>query len=195
MARRCTVGSFRALLAEARGAIRGLTVTTDLIGGFPGETEADFAAGLAFVEECRFAHAHVFPFSAREGTAAAQFGEQVAPQVRKARVRRLQEVVAATGRLERQRFAGTVRPVLWEGAGTPVGDPLGALPGAPEATLRLPQVGVRWTGLTDNYLRVEAVGPAGEVWRNRTMPVRLRAGLELAGGADAFFEIDADFVA
>ncbi len=123
MARRCTVASYRALLADARAAIPDLTVTTDLIAGFPGESEADFAQGLAFVQECRFAHAHVFPYSAREGTAAARFADQVPPPIRKQRVKELQAAVAATGQMERQRFVGTVRPVLWEGRGEPLGEP------------------------------------------------------------------------
>ena len=136
MARRCTVDSYRQLLAQARAAIPDLIVTTDLIAGFPGESEMDFAQGLAFVQECRFAHAHVFPYSAREGTAAARFGGQVAPATKKQRVQQLQAAVEVTGQQERQRFAGTTRPVLWEGQGAAV----------VEAGL------VRWTGLTDNYL-------------------------------------------
>ncbi len=116
MARRCTVESFRDLVTEARAAIPDLIVTTDLIVGFPGETEQDFAAGLEFVEEMRFAHAHIFPYSARPGTAAARFAGQVETAAKKERGRRAHEVVERTGRTERQRFVGQVRPVLWESA-------------------------------------------------------------------------------
>jgi threonylcarbamoyladenosine tRNA methylthiotransferase MtaB len=190
MARRCTAATYLRLLEEARAAIPDLVVTTDLIAGFPGETADDFGAGLAFVEECRFAHAHVFPFSAREGTAAARFGGQVAPEVKKARVQRLQAVVAATGRAERRRFIGAVRPVLWEGQGEPV-------PGTGQAC---------WTGLTDNYLRVQAYAPSGAEWRNRIMPARLHEDAHPDGGMaearsegvdrpDALFEVHAHFVA
>src|SRR5690606_41740328 len=63
MARRCTTDSFRQLVTESRAAIPDLIITTDLIVGFPGESDADFANTLAFVEEMRFAHAHIFPFS------------------------------------------------------------------------------------------------------------------------------------
>ena len=83
MARRCTVDSFRQLVADARAAIPDLILTTDLIVGFPGETEADFEEGLRFVEEVRFAHAHIFPFSARAGTAAASFDRQVPNALKK----------------------------------------------------------------------------------------------------------------
>ena len=65
MARRCTTASYRKLVEDARNSIPDVILTTDLIVGFPGETDADFAEGLDFVEEMRFAHAHIFPFSPR----------------------------------------------------------------------------------------------------------------------------------
>jgi threonylcarbamoyladenosine tRNA methylthiotransferase MtaB len=157
MARRCTISSYRQLLEDARAAIPDLTVTTDLIAGFPGESDADFDAGLAFVTACRFAHAHVFPFSAREGTAAARFSDQAPPPVRKQRVQQLQAAVAATAAQERSRFEGTIRPVLWEGQGEPV-----------EGTDWL-----RWNGLTDNYLRVQTLAPPTEDLHNRITPLLL----------------------
>lgn len=150
MARRCTTSSFRLLVEEARAAIPDLLVTTDLIAGFPGESDAEFAAGLEFVTAMRFAGGHVFPFSARAGTAAASLAGQVASEVKRERARRLREAVEATGRSERARFLGQLRPVLWEGEGAPVGGE--SLEGEP---------GRLWSGLTDNGLRVQAVAPAG----------------------------------
>ena len=143
MARRCTVASYRRLADEARTAIPDLILTTDLIVGFPGETDEDFDAGLTFVEEMRFAHAHIFPFSTRPGTAAASFGPQLPLQAKKERSRRAHEVVAHTGRAVRLRFVGTGRRVLWEGDGRQLAD----------SDARV------WTGLTDNYLRVMAEAP------------------------------------
>ena len=157
MARRCTTASFHQLVDDARAAIPDLIVTTDLIVGFPGETESDFAEGIAFVEELRFAHAHLFPFSAREGTAAATFKGQVPSPVKKERLQRMQAVVERTGRAERARFVGTVRPVLWEGVGQPLAD----------------QPGCLWSGLTDNYLRVMTVAPPEVNLRNRLTAVML----------------------
>ncbi|MCC9076229.1 tRNA (N(6)-L-threonylcarbamoyladenosine(37)-C(2))-methylthiotransferase MtaB [Litorilinea aerophila] len=157
MARRCTTASFRQLVAEARAAIPDLILTTDLIVGFPGETEADFVQGMAFVEEMRFAHAHIFPFSPRAGTAAARFDGQVDGRVKKERSRRLHEVVERTGRAERLRFVGTVRPVLWEGERQSVTDTNAVL----------------WAGYTDNYLRVMALAPADLDLHNTITPVRL----------------------
>ena len=127
MARRCTVTSFRALVESARAAIPGLTITTDLIAGFPGETEDDFARACDFVAEMRFAHAHVFPFSPRPGTAAATMPGQVTVPMRKERAARLRRIVEQTGAAERSRFLGTTRPVLWEGAGRPLADGPGLL--------------------------------------------------------------------
>lgn len=159
MARRCTTATFRRLVADARVAIPDLVITTDLIVGFPGESEADFAEGIQFVEEMRFAHAHIFPFSAREGTAAANFADAVPTALKKERLHQLQALVARTGQAERLRFIGTQRPVLWEGEGRPLTD----------------QPGQLWSGLTDNYLRVMAVAPADLDLHNRITPVDLEA--------------------
>ncbi len=159
MARRCTVASFRQLVTEARAAIPDLILTTDLIVGFPGESERDFAQGLEFVQEMRFAHAHIFPYSPRPGTAAAAFAPQVEVAVKKERSRRAHAVVAETGRQERSRFVGTQRAVLWEGAPQPADDP--AL--------------CWWAGWTDNYLRVTAPAPVTVAPSNRLTRVRLDA--------------------
>ncbi len=158
MARRCTVASFRQLAADARAAIPNLIITTDLIVGFPGESDADFEEGLRFVEEMRFAHAHIFPFSARTGTAAAEFDGQVKKAVKRERSRRMHQVAARSGQLERARYVGATRPVLWEGSGQQLTDQADTL---------------LWSGLTDNYLRVTAQAPAGTDLSNRITPVRL----------------------
>ena len=157
MARRCTTASFRQLVQAARQAIPDLIVTTDLIVGFPGESAVDFQEGLAFVAEMRFAHAHIFPFSAREGTAAAKFADGVPTAIKKARGQQMRTVVEQTGQQERQRFLGTTRPVLWEGEGQPLTDQPGRL----------------WSGLTDNYLRVMAVVDKGVDLHNVMEPTQL----------------------
>ena len=157
MARRCTKESFGQLVADARAAIADLVVTTDLIVGFPGETEDDFSESMAFVEEMRFAHAHIFPFSARQGTAAARFGQQVRKVEKKERSRRMHALLEQTGSAERARFVGALRPVLWEGVGQPLTDQPGRL----------------WSGLTDNYLRVMAIAPAHLNLHNQIIATRL----------------------
>jgi threonylcarbamoyladenosine tRNA methylthiotransferase MtaB len=165
MARRNRAADFEALAAAARERIPGLTITTDLIVGFPGETETDFEETVDFATRMRFAHMHVFPYSARQGTAAARFGGQTPEPERKRRVRRLVELDAKMGRSVRESFVGQTRPVLWESL--------------IEANGRGPV----WSGLTDNYLRVEASTPAGVDLRNAISEVRLtgQAGEHLTG--------------
>ncbi|MBN1139607.1 MAG: tRNA (N(6)-L-threonylcarbamoyladenosine(37)-C(2))-methylthiotransferase MtaB [Anaerolineae bacterium] len=138
MARRYTTARFERLVRAARAAIPGLAVTTDLIAGFPGETEEEFAASLAFVERMAFAGAHVFPYSMRPGTAAAQMQGQVPAHVAAGRAQAMRAVAARAALEFRQHFLGQTLPVLWESA-------------------RQAAQGQVWSGLTDNYLRVHAV--------------------------------------
>ncbi|MEM7127419.1 MAG: tRNA (N(6)-L-threonylcarbamoyladenosine(37)-C(2))-methylthiotransferase MtaB [Chloroflexota bacterium] len=159
MARRCTQESFRQLVLDARASIPNLIITTDLITGFPGESEADFQDGLAFIQEMQFAHAHIFPFSARAGTAAADFDEHLPKQVKKARSRQLHALIEETGKKERRRFIGATRPVLWEGEGQPLADTADLL----------------WSGLTDNYLRVTATVPPNICLTNTITTVLLES--------------------
>jgi threonylcarbamoyladenosine tRNA methylthiotransferase MtaB len=156
MARRTRTASFRNLVEAARARIPGLTLSTDIIAGFPGETAADCEESLRFVEEMGFAHIHVFPYSAREGTAAASFGGQVPVDERRRRVDALEAVALRSGEAVRRSFLGDVRSVLWE-------------------TLERPANGTGpvWSGLTDNYLRVHVVAPAGLDLENRITPARL----------------------
>ncbi len=159
MARRNRVADFELLVEAARKAIPGLTVTTDLIVGFPGETERDLQETIAFAERVGFAHMHVFPYSAREGTAAARFSGQVVEAERKRRVHALTDLDLRLGQVVRASFVGQVRPVLWENM-------LGQ-------RAETPGMGVTWSGLTDNYLRVRATVPAGTDLHNRITTTRL----------------------
>lgn len=157
MARRYTSASYARLVECARERIPGLTITTDIIVGFPGETDEEFRQSLRFVESMQFAHLHVFPYSPRPGTAAARMKEQVPEALKRERSAAMRELDARSGREVRRAQLGQVRPVLWEGDGQP-------LLGADQRV---------WTGLTDNYLRVLAVMPADVNLHNRITPVRL----------------------
>ena len=110
MARRTRVDDFRALVSAARARIPDLALTTDMIVGFPGESEADFDESLRFAEEIAFAHIHVFPYSARAGTAAAGFSGQVPVDERRQRVAAMEAVARQTGDAVRLGFVGTLRP-------------------------------------------------------------------------------------
>jgi len=148
MRRPYTAEGYLALLGRVRAAVPGVAVTTDVIVGFPGETEAEFAASLATVEAAGFARVHVFPYSVRPGTAAEGMPGQVPPQVRQERMERM---LAAADRAERAfqtaRLGGR-ETVLWERPKDGMGQ-----------------------GLTDNYLRVISKEGAG-LW-NRFSEVEL----------------------
>ena len=83
MARKTTPHAFEQLVQAARQAIPGVAITTDIITGFPGESEAEFAECLAFVRQMGFAGGHVFTYSPRPGTAAASMPGQVPESLRK----------------------------------------------------------------------------------------------------------------
>lgn len=133
MRRPYTAEGYAALLDRARSSIPGVVVTTDVIAGFPGESESDFADSLAFVERAGFAKVHVFPFSPRPGTAAAALPGQVPPEVRRARVARLLAAAETAERAFWRAQVGRRATVLWE----------------------RPRAGVA-QGLTDDYVRVLA---------------------------------------
>lgn len=89
MGRPYDTAGYAAAIARARDALPGLAVTTDVIVGFPGETDAEFAETLAFAEGIGFSRLHVFRYSARPGTPAAAMEAQVPPSVRAERSARL----------------------------------------------------------------------------------------------------------
>lgn len=142
MARRTSRASFRELAEAARANIPDLNLTTDIIVGFPGETDDDFAASLDYVRQIGFTRLHVFSYSRRPGTAAAAFAGQIPNKVKKARSRRMIDLGHELSLAFHQQYVGQALNVLWE---TAVGADNG---------------GLRWVGYTDNYIRVAAHGPA-----------------------------------
>jgi threonylcarbamoyladenosine tRNA methylthiotransferase MtaB len=155
MARKTTPESFAALVAAARLAIPDVAITTDIITGFPGESEAEFQESLAFVRQMHFAGGHVFTYSARPGTAAALLPGQVPHPLRKERNARMRAVFAEASQAYQSAFIDQVMPVLWESAAG------------------LGEDGWEMSGLTGNYLRVNARS-SRSLW-NQITPVRLSA--------------------
>ena len=102
------------LVARLRKVVPHLALTTDLIVGFPGETEADFADTLSLVDECRFDGAFTFIYSPRRQTAAAQLPGRPAPDVAERRMARLVELVQRVGRERNEAFLGTTVEVMVE---------------------------------------------------------------------------------
>lgn len=114
MARRCKTTEFAALVAEARRSVPGFNVTTDIIVGFPGETDEEWAQTLAYVESVGFGHLHIFSYSIREGTKAGRLPDQVAETVKKARSQALHSLGERLKHDWLQQQIGQTIPVLWE---------------------------------------------------------------------------------
>ena len=119
MKRRYTCAEYMEIVEKLRAAFPGCAITTDIMVGFPGETDEEFAESMAFAEKIGFAKIHVFPYSIRKGTVAAMRTNQIVPHVKSARAK---EMNALADRLE-QKFlesqAGTVQTVLIEKRNSP----------------------------------------------------------------------------
>jgi len=155
MRRRYRAAEYRALVAEIRAAVPDVAITTDVMVGFPGETDEEFAESQRFVEEMGFAGIHVFPYSSRRRTTASKLPNHVQPPVKKERTEVMLRIAEESARRFRAVFLGRTVPVLFEGGVT----------GFDGVT--------RWEGLTDNYQRVRVVS-AGDL-TNQILPTRLTA--------------------
>jgi threonylcarbamoyladenosine tRNA methylthiotransferase MtaB len=138
MARRTDRSSFRRLASSARGSIPDLNLSTDLIAGFPGESDRDFEDTVEYVSEMGFSRLHVFTYSNRPGTAAEKMDDQIPKKVRKQRVRRLIDLGKQFSLEFHQSNEGRTLSVLWETVGSPDAD------------------GHHWLGYSENYIRIRA---------------------------------------
>ena len=118
-----------------KAAFPGCAVTTDMIVGFPGETEEEFETSLEFIRKCSFADMHIFPYSRRPGTPADKMPGQLSNAVKEDRSRRAITVAEEMSRAYRESFVGTTLEVLFE---------------EPE--------GEYFTGHTPNYIKVYGKG-------------------------------------
>ncbi len=153
MARRYTSARYRTIVTTAKQLVPGIAISTDIITGFPGESDEDFERTYQLARELQFAKAHIFRFSARQGTAAARMRGQIRDEIKKARSERLLALNDEHSRLFRQQFLGETVQVLLEA-----------------------RKHNRWEGLTDNYLRVEIEDlPEAETrnWQNTLVKARL----------------------
>jgi threonylcarbamoyladenosine tRNA methylthiotransferase MtaB len=142
MGRKITLESYADLLFQARIAIPDVAITTDIITGFPGETEQEFSESAAFVKEMDFANGHVFTYSARPGTAAVNLPDPMPHSLGKQRNAMMRQIFQASSLAYRRQHLEQDLQVLWEKA----------VPINPH----------RWelSGLSDNYLRVRANFPS-----------------------------------
>ncbi len=114
MRRSYTPEEYAQAVDRLRGAFKDCAITTDVLCGFPGETEAEHAETMAFVERIAFARIHVFPYSRREGTVADRMPDQIPQNVKN---RRAAELIALGNRLETefvQSLIGSKQEVLFE---------------------------------------------------------------------------------
>lgn len=114
MNRKYTTAQYYDVVLKLRQKYPDCAISTDIIVGFPGETEQEFDKTCDFVKKVGFAFVHVFPYSKRKGTVAAQMLGQLSPEVKKARHARLSELCAASKAEYLSRFVGTSQDVLIE---------------------------------------------------------------------------------
>lgn len=152
MHRPYTTAKFKTLLADIKTKVPDIAITTDVIVGFPGETEADFETTCKFAESCGFSKMHIFPFSARKGTPAEKFAGAVTEAVKKERADILGRIDETMHKTFLQAMVGQTAEVLFE---QPAGEDY-------------------FEGLTGNYQRV-FVKSGGRNLGGEILPVKITA--------------------
>lgn len=152
MHRPYTTAKFKTLLADIKTKVPDIAITTDVIAGFPGETEADFETTCKFAESCGFSKMHIFPFSARKGTPAEKFAGAVTEAVKKERADILGKIDETMHKAFLQAMVGQNAEVLFE---QPAGEDY-------------------FEGLTGNYQRV-FVKSGGLNLGGEILPVKITA--------------------
>jgi threonylcarbamoyladenosine tRNA methylthiotransferase MtaB len=148
MKRHYRTSDYQRSVSLIRASVPEAAITTDIIVGFPGETEAEFGESYDFCRQTEFARIHVFPYSPRRETQAAQMPQPVADEVKKQRTERMLALARKSAQNFSQQFLGQVMPVLWE-----------------------KQTDKVWSGLTDNYIKVYT--KSDQDLTNKLLPVRL----------------------
>lgn len=157
MARRCKTKEFAAIVDKFRQQIPFFNITTDIIVGFPGETEQEWQKSYDFIKQIGFSHVHIFTYSRREGTKATSFPNQISNEIKKQRSQQL-HLLANEMRLEFwQNNIGNEFPILWEGYSE-----------------LLENGKQRVFGYTPNYLRVGCEINMNESLENKIIPTRLQ---------------------
>jgi len=153
MRRRYSVADYRRAVSLIRSRVPGAAITTDIIAGFPGETDEEFEESYQFCRQMNFARIHVFTYSPRPGTLAAQMPSRVTAKIKKERSQRLLALADESADSFHRRFLGQTLMILWE-----------------------QQDGGVWSGLSGNYIRVYT--RSDEDLTNRLLPARL---VEISG--------------
>ncbi|MDO9104153.1 MAG: tRNA (N(6)-L-threonylcarbamoyladenosine(37)-C(2))-methylthiotransferase MtaB [Methylovulum sp.] len=155
MARRCKTEEFAAIVQRVRSHNPHFNITTDIIVGFPGETEQEWQDSYQFIKDIGFGHIHIFTYSQREGTKAASLPHQLNNELKKQRSRQLHGLAEDMKQQFYRANLGYTFPVLWEAYTEPYGEQKLAF------------------GYTPNYLRVACVIGANASLENQTSHARL----------------------
>jgi threonylcarbamoyladenosine tRNA methylthiotransferase MtaB len=158
MARRCKTEEFSAIVSQLRAKIPHFNITTDIIVGFPGETEEEWQDSFNFIKKIGFGHIHIFTYSKREGTKAAGLPNQVNNEVKKQRSKQLHELAEEMKQAFSVSNVGNEFPVLWEGYSEPLDNGM-----------------QRVFGYTPNYLRVGCEISSDLSVENRTINCAITA--------------------
>lgn len=151
MARRCKTNNFKNLIQQARNEIADFNATTDIIVGFPGETEQEWQESLNFIEEIGFSHIHIFTYSKREGTKAATLADQLDMAVKKERSKQLHALAHSMRKTFLHNEINKTHSVLWEARNE----------------------NNNWTGYTDNFIRVTLNTDKVENMENQISKVKI----------------------
>jgi threonylcarbamoyladenosine tRNA methylthiotransferase MtaB len=166
MGRRSSTVDFESIVNKVRLKHPEISLTTDVMVGFPGESEAEFKAGLDFVRRMSFAGGHVFSFSSRPGTAAEDFPGHLQADIKKARSAEMRALIMLSANDYRKKFIGKELSILWEKS---------------TAT----KTGFSVSGLSDNFIRVQS-SSIKDLY-NQITPVRIRKLIDLVLHADQIF--------
>jgi len=148
MRRRYSIGDYQGAVSLVRALVPEVAITTDIIVGFPGETETEFKESYDFCRHMQFARLHVFPYSSRQETEAARMPHKVSDRVKKERSQKMLTLAKESIQNFSQRFLGKTMTVLWEKRSNGL-----------------------WSGHTDNYIKVYT--KSGEDLTNKLLPVKL----------------------
>ncbi|PID45818.1 MAG: tRNA (N(6)-L-threonylcarbamoyladenosine(37)-C(2))-methylthiotransferase MtaB [Proteobacteria bacterium] len=155
MSRRCKTDSFRRLVEQARKSVPGFNVTSDIIVGFPGETETEWRQTMEYVESVGFGHLHIFSYSAREGTKASRLSNPVDEAVKKQRSIEMHQLAERLKQEFANSLLGQSVPVLWE-------------------RQRQEEGGLaRYSGYTPNFMKVETSVGNTVLLENRVVDTKL----------------------
>ena len=152
MARRCKTDDFRRIANNARTQIKNFNITTDIIVGFPGETNEEWIESLKFIEEIGFSHIHIFTYSAREGTKASAFANQIETPIKKERSKELHKLSKSIRKKILNNEIGKKYSVLWESK----------------------DKDNNWFGYTDNYIKVMLKNYGGNI-ENKISKIKIIA--------------------